>query len=225
MRRVVTLFLSDPKLSFQGSVNPDQVYKIIVFQGDFLDARSVDDCNDASCFFIVSSDPQSCLGFSWHSAPSYSAWFAHTSDHFSSSRSLAPLPSTFSAYVAIPVSMDLNPIVHHQSIGPLYPFSNYMILKSILIAASSYCAIALLICFIIFPETVNHAYLSQLSTILDEVKAMLASQDGLLSPQPGDFTPGCPKVKALIETRVAVMAMYQTREYLLHRLIGLLFIP
>jgi len=29
----------DPKYSFQGSVNPDQVYKIVVFQGDFLDAR------------------------------------------------------------------------------------------------------------------------------------------------------------------------------------------
>jgi hypothetical protein len=100
-----------------------------------------------------------------------------------------------------------------------------MILKSILIAASSYCAIALLICFVIFPETVSHAYLGQMSMILDEVKAMLASQDDLLSPQPGDFTPGCPKVKALIETRVAVMAMYQNREYSSHHLIRLLFMP
>src|ERR1700730_18360995 len=123
------------------------------------------------------------------------------------------------------ISIDVNLIVFHQSIGPLYPFSNYHILKSILIAASSYCAIALLCCFVIFPETVNHAYLGLMSTILAEVKEMLASQDDLLSPQPGDFTPGCPKVKALIGTRVAVMAMYQSREYLSHHLLRLLFTP
>jgi hypothetical protein len=60
---------------------------------------------------------------------------------------------------------------------------------------------------------VNHAYLGLVSTILDKVKAVLASQDGFLSPMPGDFGPRCPKLKALIGTRVAVMTMYQNREY------------
>ena len=64
-----------------------------------------------------------------------------------------------------------------------------------------------------------------MSTILDKVKGMLASQDNLLSPQPGDFTPGCPKLKALIETRVNVMAMYQNRDYPSYHLLGLLFMP
>jgi hypothetical protein len=34
----VLSFYSNSKHSFQGSVNPDKVYKIIVFQGEFLDA-------------------------------------------------------------------------------------------------------------------------------------------------------------------------------------------
>jgi hypothetical protein len=42
--------LSDRKPSFQGSVNPDQLYKIVVFQGDFLDAKSVDGRNGVPCF-------------------------------------------------------------------------------------------------------------------------------------------------------------------------------
>jgi Putative ER transporter, 6TM, N-terminal len=104
-------------------------------------------------------------------------------------------------------------LLFSQSIGPLYPFANYKILNSVLIAASSYLAIALVCCFVFFPETVNHAYLGLLSTILDKVKALLSSQDDVLSPMPGDFGPGCPKLKGLIATRVAVMTMYQNCEY------------
>jgi hypothetical protein len=100
-----------------------------------------------------------------------------------------------------------------QTIGPLYPFANYKILNSVLIASSSYLAIALFCCCVLFPETVNHAYLGLVSTILDKVKALLSSLDDVLSPMPGDFGPGCPKLKGLIATRVAVMTMYQNREY------------
>ncbi len=42
--------LSHRKPSFQGSVNPDQLYRIVVFQGDFLDAKSVDGRNGVPCF-------------------------------------------------------------------------------------------------------------------------------------------------------------------------------
>ena len=100
-----------------------------------------------------------------------------------------------------------------QAIGPLYPFSNYKILNSVLLAASSYFAIALLCCFIFFPETVNHVYLGIVSTILDKVQTMLSMQDHLLSPQPGDFGPKCPKLKSLVQIRVAVAGMFQTSDY------------
>jgi hypothetical protein len=71
-------------------------------------------------------------------------------------------------------------LLSSQSIGPLYPFANYQILNSVLMAASAYCAMALVCCFVFFPETVNHAYLGLLSTILGKVKAMLMSQESLL---------------------------------------------
>jgi hypothetical protein len=112
-----------------------------------------------------------------------------------------------------------------QAIGPLYPFSNYKIINSLLLAASSYCAIALVCCFVLFPETVNHAYLGLISIILDKVKTMLVMQEHLLSPQPGDFTPGCPKLKMLTDIRAAIAGMYQTRDYPPYRLLRLLFTP
>jgi hypothetical protein len=40
MRHTLTVLHFDLKHSSQGSVNPDQLYKIEVFRGDFLDARS-----------------------------------------------------------------------------------------------------------------------------------------------------------------------------------------
>jgi hypothetical protein len=59
--------------------------------------------------------------------------------------------------------------------------------------------------------------------MLDKVKTMLASQDYLLSPQPGDFTPECQKLKALIEMRAPVLTMYQSRDYPFSQLIVLPF--
>jgi hypothetical protein len=112
-----------------------------------------------------------------------------------------------------------------QSIGPLYPFANYKIINSLLLAASSYCAIALLCCFIIFPETVNHVYLGIVATILDKVQTMLSMQDHLLSPEPGDFGPKCAKLKLLLQLRAAVAGMFQTSDYPFYHLLRLLFTP
>lgn len=107
----------------------------------------------------------------------------------------------------------LSLLLSSQSIGPLYPFANYEILNSLLMAASAYCAMGLVCCFVFFPETVNHAYLGLISVILGKVKAMLMSQENLLSPSPGDFGPGSPKLKALAGDRAALMTMYKGREY------------
>ena len=122
-------------------------------------------------------------------------------------------------------SMNARLMTFPQSIGPLYPFANYKIINSLLLAASSYCAIALLCCFILFPETVNHVYLGIVSTILDKVQSMLSMQDHLLSPQPGDFGPKCMKLKSLLQIRVAVAGMFQTSDYPFYHLLRLLFTP
>ncbi|KAF8504549.1 hypothetical protein F5888DRAFT_759358 [Russula emetica] len=162
--------------SFQGSVNPEQLYKVEVFQGVFLDAS-------ASVIFGVF------LGFGTLA--------------FALVRAYSPPFLFFSIFGTIAVDVLC-------AIGPLYPFSNYTIINSLLLAASSYCAIALLCCFILFPETVNHVYLGIVSTILDKVKTMLSVQDHMLSPQPDDFGPKCPKLKSLLQTRIAVAGMFQT---------------
>ncbi|KAF8504548.1 hypothetical protein F5888DRAFT_760893 [Russula emetica] len=162
--------------SFQGSVNPEQLYKVEVFQGVFLDAS-------ASVIFGV--------------------FFGFGTLVFALVRAYSPPFLFFSIFGTIAVDF-------FCAIGPLYPFSNYTIINSLLLSASSYAAIALLCCFILFPETVNHVYLGIVSTILDKVKTMLSVQDHMLSPQPGDFGPKCPKLKSLLQIRVAVAGMFQT---------------
>src|SRR6267154_1358378 len=224
--QLLLLFWSDLQHSFHGSVNPDQLYKVEVFQGVFLDAGLVvDSTSQLYSLTFFPSVPQFYLGFSWDSAPWYLPWFAHIARLFYSSPSLVPLPSMFSVYVVLSTSMEAYLITSPQSIAPLYPFSNYKILNSLLLAISSYFAIALLCCFILFPETVNHVYLGIVSTILDKVQTVLSMQDHLLSPQPGDFGPKCPKLKSLLQIRAAVAGMFQTSEYPLYRLLRLPFTP
>jgi hypothetical protein len=219
-------FWSDPQHSSHSSVNPEQLYKVEVFQGVFLDARLVLDSTSQLCSLTFPPlVPQLYLGFSWDSAPLYLPWFAHIARHSSSSQSLVPFPSIFSVYVVLFTSMNAYLITSPQSIGPLYPFANYKIINSLLLAASSYCAIALLCCFIIFPETVNYVYLGIVSTTLDKVQTMLSMQDHLLSPQPGDFGPTCPKFKTLLQLRVAVAGMFQTSDYPFYHLLTLAFTP
>ncbi|KAI9512001.1 hypothetical protein F5148DRAFT_1280228 [Russula earlei] len=162
--------------NFQGSVNPDQVYKLVVFQGDFLDAK-------ASVIYGVFL----CFGVTI----------------FALVRAYSPSFIFFSIFGTIAIDIVC-------SIGPLYPFSNYRILNSLLLSVSTYSAIAIVCCLALFPESVNHAYLGLISTILGKVKAVLASQDCLLSSQIGDVSPQSPKLKELLGTRVVIMTMYQS---------------
>jgi hypothetical protein len=55
-------FWSDPQHSFQGSVNPEQLYKVEVFQGVFLDARLAVDSTSQFC--SLTFFPQ-CLSYIW----------------------------------------------------------------------------------------------------------------------------------------------------------------
>ncbi len=63
-------FWSDPQHSFQGSVNPEQLYKVEVFRGVFLDAGLVDDStSELYSLNFFPSVPQLYLVFSWDSVP------------------------------------------------------------------------------------------------------------------------------------------------------------
>ena len=227
MNRFITAFWSDLQHSFQGSVNPEQLYKAEVFQGVFLNAGLVVDDSTSQLFSLTFLPlvPRLYLEFSWDSASLYLHWFVHIARLSSSSPSLVPLPPIFSVYVALSTSKNVHLITSPQAIGPLYPFPNYKIINSLLLAASIYCAIALLCCSFLFPETVNHVYLGIISTILDKVQTMLSVQDHLLAPEPGDFGPKCPKLKSLLQIRAAVAGMFQTSDYPFYHLLRLLLKP
>jgi hypothetical protein len=194
-------------------VNPDELYKIEVFQGRFLDAKSV--VVVPKC--VISSDIPD------RSSVMFGVFLSFGVMIFAIVRAYSPSLILFSIFgtiaidifcvrVYISYSHPCTPNCPSQAIGPLYPFANYQILNSVLIAASCYCAMALVCCFVFFPETVNHAYLGLLSTILGKVKAMLMSQEGLLVPNT-DLGSGSPRLKALVGDRTVLMTMYQNREY------------
>ena len=71
MSHRVFLSRSNPQHSFQGDVNPDQLYKIVVFQGDFLHARLVDDSTSVLYCLNFPSVPQLFLVFSCASVPCF----------------------------------------------------------------------------------------------------------------------------------------------------------
>ncbi|VDB95654.1 unnamed protein product [Peniophora sp. CBMAI 1063] len=66
------------------------------------------------------------------------------------------------------------------TIGPLFPAPQYLILNSLLISAAMYSAIAIFVIIFIFPQTVNHAYLSLLSRLLGVVTAVMSVQNEIL---------------------------------------------
>ena len=102
MNCFITVYWSDLQRSFQGSVNPEQLYKAEVFQGVFLNAGLVVDDSTSQLFSLtfLRPVPQLYSGFSWDSASLYLPWFAHIARLSSSSPSLVPLPPIFSVYVA-----------------------------------------------------------------------------------------------------------------------------
>ena len=117
MKPLKSFFWPDLQYSVHGAVNPEQLYKVQVFQGVFLDAGLVIDSTSqlwlCSLTFLPSV-PRLYLGFSWPSAPLYLPWFAHIAHLSSSSPSLVPFPSIFSVYVAFPTSMSAHLITYRS---------------------------------------------------------------------------------------------------------------
>ncbi|EIN05213.1 hypothetical protein PUNSTDRAFT_107508 [Punctularia strigosozonata HHB-11173 SS5] len=66
------------------------------------------------------------------------------------------------------------------SYGPLFPFAQYTILNSILISASCYAAIGVVLITLVFPETINHAHLEALAGFCGALKGLVAMQDEAL---------------------------------------------
>ncbi|KAI0297584.1 hypothetical protein B0F90DRAFT_1819180 [Multifurca ochricompacta] len=119
----------------------------------------------------------------------YLPLFAHTARRWYSSPSLVSFPLTSSA----------------PSL-PFWELQNPKRRSHHLVWILCHCA-PLLLCLL--PRDGQPSIPGLISTILGKVKEMLSSQDELLSPKPGDFGPGCPKLKALTEARTILLTMYQ----------------
>ncbi|KAI0055431.1 hypothetical protein BV25DRAFT_1833168 [Artomyces pyxidatus] len=95
------------------------------------------------------------------------------------------------------------------AIGPLFPFGDYLLLNNLLIPVSCYAAIGVVVIIVVFPETVNHAYLATVSVLLRKIEFMLAAQEDVLSTKLDNIKAQDDTVTKLGAARAASFSIYQ----------------
>lgn len=158
-----------------GSANPDEVFKLEIFQGAFLDIRS-------SAVFGVF------FGIG------------------------ALLFATIRAYYKSLVFMGIFGSIAIDifcTVGPLFPFTQYNILNSVLIPVSMYTAIAVVVTIFVFPRTAHYSFLGTISLLLGQMKVLLDAQEDLLTSAPGSIDPGSPKALQWRATRLSMFTTHQ----------------
>jgi hypothetical protein len=101
-----------------------------------------------------------------------------------------------------------------QSIGPLFPFTQYNILNSVLIPVSMYTAIAVVVTIFVFPQTAHHSFLGTVTLLLGQMKVLLDAQEDLLTSAPGSIDLGSPKALQWRATRVSMFTTHQGRTFM-----------
>jgi hypothetical protein len=101
-----------------------------------------------------------------------------------------------------------------QTIGPLFPFTQYNILNSLLIPVSIYIAIAVVVTIFVFPQTAHYAFLGMVTPLLGQMKALLDAQEDLLTSAPGSISPESPKALQWRATRVSMFTTHQRRTFM-----------
>lgn len=95
-----------------------------------------------------------------------------------------------------------------QSYGPLFPFSEYLLLNSVFISSGAYAAIAVVLIIFLFPETMNHAFLTATSEIFGKLKKVIEIQELLLSAQPMDLDAESPLIRKVIGARLEIVMLF-----------------
>lgn len=98
-----------------------------------------------------------------------------------------------------------------QTIGPLFPFTQYNILNSLLIPVSIYIAIAVVVTIFVFPRTAHYAFLGTVTRLLGQMKVLLDAQEDILTSAPGSIAPTSPKALQWGVTRVSMFTTHQGR--------------
>jgi len=101
-----------------------------------------------------------------------------------------------------------------QTVGPLFPFTQYNILNSLLIPVSMYIAIAVVVTIFVYPRTAHHAFLGTVTLLLGQMKVLLDAQEDLLTSAPGSIAPGSPKTLQWRATRVSMFTTHQGRTFM-----------
>ena len=105
-------------------------------------------------------------------------------------------------------------LIPPQTIGPLFPFTQYNLLNSLLIPVSIYMAIAVVVTIFVFPRTAHHTFMGTVTRLLGQIKLLLDAQEDLLTSAPGSITPGSPKSLQLRATRISMFTIHQGRTFM-----------
>ncbi|KAJ7054138.1 hypothetical protein C8F01DRAFT_1164075 [Mycena amicta] len=100
-------------------------------------------------------------------------------------------------------------IASASSIGPLFPTKQYTLLNSTAISISSYMAIAIVTTFLVFPETMSHLVMDQLSEQLGRVKRLVEMQDAVLAGDGEGGLSADTKIERFKALRTVVVATQQ----------------
>lgn len=81
----------------------------------------------------------------------------------------------------------INLLTSAKSYGPLFPFSEYLILQTFLVSSSIYIAVGIATIVLIFPETLSHEWLESYAGVLDLVKNLVDLQEKVLTDSPREL--------------------------------------
>jgi hypothetical protein len=73
-------------------------------------------------------------------------------------------------------------------------------------SVACYMAIAIVVTFCVFPETMNYSCLSSTSAQLGQIKALIAMQAKVLDAKPEDLSPGTPLRVKILGMRQAIIS-------------------
>ncbi|KZT31456.1 hypothetical protein SISSUDRAFT_1038424 [Sistotremastrum suecicum HHB10207 ss-3] len=169
--------LQTVKSSVAGLANPDALFEVSIFQGQFLDTKST----------IM-----------------FGAFLAIGTFIAAFVRAYYPKLALMSLYLTTFIDI-------FCSYGPLFPFAQYTILNSFLESVAFFTAVALVVTFFIFPETLSHQWLNDGVTMLGFYRDLIEIQDDVLGADPnaGELTPGSELGDRIVAKKELMLAKYQ----------------
>ena len=199
--------------SAAGMANPDALYQVAIFNGDFLDTRYA---------LLVLTAPVELMTIQFYrgvrclprirllrirlhtsiraEVDSYERIWNHSIGH---------LLRMFALLVTGTPTL----LMSEQSYGPLFPFAQYTLLNSMLTSIACYIAIALIFITFAFPESLNHSYLDSSTQLLDKLKDIMALQEDILRSDPHDVGAGSPLATKATMARVGMLTQLQQCKY------------